>query len=125
MATVEFLKDIKEEICEIKLRKGKDTGNRIIMFIFEKVNAMEKMRSFSAGADYMLLNDEEGDIQVTPRKLEFFYKNDDNLARAECTFELVNDMQWQRLRRFLDRYAESNGMGYEAKGEQPAEKMDK
>ena len=125
MATIEFLKGIKEEISEIKLRQGKTSGNRVVVFIFEKVAAMDRLSSFSSGgAQYMLLNDEEGDIQVTPRNLEFFYKNDDNLAKLECTFELVNDLQWQRLRRFMDRYAESNGMGYQGKGAQPSDKIE-
>lgn len=124
MATIEFIPGTKEEVSEIKLRRGKESGNRIVVFIFERVAAMERLRSFSAGAECMMLVDEEGDIRVIPRNLEFFYRNDDDLARLECTFELVNDVQWQRLRRFMDRYAAANGMGYQAKGAQPSEKME-
>jgi photosystem II Psb28-2 protein len=122
LATIEFISGIREELTEIKLRRGQTSGNRIVVFIFEKVKAMDKLSSFSSGgAQYMLLNDEEGDIQVTPRNLEFFYKSDDNLAKLVCTFELINDLQWQRLRRFMDRYAASNGMEYQDHG--PQDKM--
>lgn len=120
LATIEFISGIQEEVSEIKLRRGKSSGNVIVVFIFEKVNAMANLSSFSSGgAQYMRLSDEEGDIQVTPRNLEFFYKNDDNLERLVCTFELINDVQRQRLERFMNRYAERNGMGYEDR-DQPA-----
>ncbi|MBC8120686.1 MAG: photosystem II reaction center protein Psb28 [Gemmatimonadaceae bacterium] len=124
LATVQFLTGVKEEISEIKLRQGKESGKRIIVFIFEKLRAMEKLRSFSAGAECMLLTDEEGDIRVTPRSVEFFFKNDDDLARMECSFEIVNTSEWQRLRRFMDRYAESNGMGYEGGTAPQSDKME-
>jgi photosystem II Psb28-2 protein len=122
VATIEFIGGVREEVSEIRLRRGKETGNTIVVFIFEKVRAMEKLRSFSAGSQYMLLTDEEGDIRVTPRNLEFFYRNDDDLARLECTFELIDDAQRERLRRFMDRYAAANGMGYQDRNPRPSEK---
>jgi len=117
VATIEFIAGIEEEVSEIKLRRGRTSGNRIVVFIFTEVKAMGGLRSFSAGSmKCMRLVDEEGDIEVYPRGTEFFYKNDDDLARLEFTFELVNEEQWTRVQRFMERYAERNGMGYQDRG---------
>lgn len=62
----------------------------------------------------MLLTDEEGVISVEPSSIQFLFggAEGDELQRVECTFEIEREDYWERFMRFMERYAEANGMAY-------------
>ncbi len=110
--SVQFIQGLEETITEISLRKIKQTGMRVVVLVFERMQAMENMRSFTAGSDSLWLRDEEGELQVFPKGMKFYFKNDDDLARVECSFEVHSDDLFARVMRFLERYAAANGFEF-------------
>ena len=116
--SIEFFVGISEQLSDVKLRRGKDTGIRSVLMIFKSLKAIEKLQSFTQQTygDLRLI-DEEGSISVQPSSVKFFFGGDDgdDVLKVECTFDILEDDHWERVMRFLHRYAEANGMGYQDK----------
>ena len=113
--SIEFFVGIPEELSNVSLRRNKSTGNRTVLMTFDKIKALEKFQSFTARSDNnMRLIDSEGEISVTPSKIEFVFGGDDGdeLRRVDCAFEVELEEHWERFMRFMHRYAEANGMAY-------------
>ncbi|MDJ0596847.1 MAG: photosystem II reaction center protein Psb28 [Pleurocapsa sp. MO_226.B13] len=113
--SIEFFQGVAEELSGVSLRRNKRTGVRNVLMIFESLNALEKFNSFTKGsAQNLSLIDSEGEILVSPNSLKMIFGGDegDELKRVECTFEIESDSHWERFTRFMDRYAEANGMEF-------------
>lgn len=113
--SIEFFQGISEELSGVSLRRNKKTGVRNVLMVFESLNALEKFNSFTKGAAKELrLKDSEGDILVSPSSFKIIFGGDegDELKRVECKFEIEPEAHWQRFIRFMERYAEANGMEY-------------
>ncbi len=116
--TIEFFEGIPEEISDVRLRQEKSTGIRNVLMIFEKLEALERFNSFRQQFSKALnLTDSEGKISVEPDSLRFIYggPEGDDLQRVECTFAIDQDDHWDRFMRFMERYADANGMAYQDK----------
>ena len=114
-ASIEFFKGIPEDLTNVSLRRGKDSGNKIVLMTFDTLKAIEKLNSFTGRSHgNLLLLDTEGEINIEISQLKFIYGGfeGDELQRVECSFEIDNDDHWQRFMRFMNRYAEANGMEY-------------
>ena len=113
--SIEFFQGVAEELSGVSLRRNKNTGIRNVLMIFESLHALEKFNSFTKGsAEKLSLIDSEGEILVAPNSLKMIFGGDegDELKRVECTFEIEADSHWERFTRFMDRYAEANGMEF-------------
>ncbi|MGL4884190.1 MAG: photosystem II reaction center protein Psb28 [Waterburya sp.] len=113
--SIEFFQGVAEELSGVSLRRNKRTGIRNVLMIFESLKALEKFNSFTKGsAQNLSLIDSEGEILVTPHSLKMIFGGDegDELKRVECIFEIESDSHWERFSRFMDRYAEANGMEF-------------
>lgn len=116
--TIEFFEGISEEVSDVRLRQEKSTGNRNVLMIFEQLEALEKFNSFRQRFSKALnLTDSEGKISIEPDSLRFIYggPEGDDLQRVECSFVIEQDDHWERFMRFMERYAEVNGMAYQDK----------
>lgn len=116
--SIEFFVGLSEELSNVSLRRGKSTGIRNVLMTFDNLKALERFNSFTQEYQGNLrLIDSEGEISVTPSSLKIIYGGDDgdDLQRVECGFEINSDSHWERFMRFMNRYAESNGMGYSGK----------
>ena len=113
--SIEFFQGVAEELSGVSLRRNKRTGIRNVLLIFDSLNALNRFNSFTKGsAETLRLIDSEGEIIVTPNSLKIIFGGDegDELRRIECTFEIDSDSHWARFTRFMDRYAEANGMEF-------------
>ena len=89
------------------------------MMLFKQLKAIERLNSFTKrSSNSMRLIDDEGVISIEPTSVKLFFggPEGDDLERVECKFEIDNPDHWDRFMRFMNRYAESNGMAY---GESP------
>ena len=114
-ASIEFFKGIPEDLNNVSLRRGKESGRKIVLMTFETLRAIEKFNSFTGRSHgNLLLLDSEGEINIEISQLKFIYGGfeGDELQRVECSFEIDNEEHWQRFMRFMNRYAEANGMEY-------------
>ncbi len=112
---IEFFVGLSEELSNVSLRRSKSTGIRNVLFSFNTLKAIEKFQSFTTRTygDLRLI-DEEGVITVQPSGIKFIFAGDegDDIKRVDCNFEIHSDEHWDRFMRFMNRYAEANGMGY-------------
>lgn len=116
--TIEFFEGLPEELSDVSLRRSKQTGDRIVLMIFEKLQALDRFNSFRREFRKALrLRDSEGIIEVEPEGLKMVYGGDegDELRWVECKFALPRDEHFERFMRFMNRYAAANGMAYEDK----------
>ncbi len=117
--SLEFFEGIPEALADVRLRRSRSTGDRSILLIFDALNAIERFQSFRARSTGDLsLRDEEGRISVTPSSVRFIFGGDegDTLRWVECAIDIDRDDHWERVMRFLQRYAAANGMEYRASG---------
>lgn len=114
--SIEFFVGLSEELSNVSLRRSKQTGIRNVLMTFERLKSLEKFQSYTTQTygDLRLI-DSEGVISVTPSSLKIIWGGDegDELKRVECGFEIEQDEQWERFMRFMHRYADANGMGYQ------------
>lgn len=113
--SIQFFAGIFEELSNISLRREVRTGKRLVVMSFSQLQALERFNSFTKKSlNSLLLTDEEGEIRVTPSGTKFIFGGDegDELQRVECKFEVEQDDHWERVMRFLHRYAAANGMEY-------------
>ena len=91
--TVEFFAGLSEELSNVSLRRGKESGDRQVVLTFQKLKA----------------------ITINPSSVKFLFGGDDGdeLRGAQCGFEINDAEHWERFMRFMKRYAEANGMDYQ------------
>jgi photosystem II Psb28-2 protein len=118
--SVEFIEGLHEEISQISLRQGRDSQRKTVVLVFEKLQALEKLRAYTNRISNLWLRDDEGNIQVTPSGIKFFSFEEDEISKVECSFELENAQQFDRVMRFFHRYAEAYGFNFESKAVNPA-----
>lgn len=119
--SIEFFKGVSEELTNIRLRQGKETGIRNVLMFFRQLNALDIINSYTKQATGTLrLVDSEGEINVTPSSIKIRYGGDesDELMGVECQIDIDREEHWERLMRFLKRYAEANGMAYQENDEE-------
>lgn len=113
--SIQFFQGIPEELSDVSLRRNKSTGVRSVLMTFNSLKAVENFNSFrNEFSQSMLLIDEEGEIRMQPSSVKFIFGGDegDELQRVECKVEIDRDDHWERFIRFMNRYAEANGMAY-------------
>lgn len=113
--SIEFFDGIYEELSDVSLRRDKQTGDRIVLMSFERLNAIERFQSYTSRFSQALrLTDSEGRIEVQPDSVQFVFggPEGDDLQRVECKFAVTQDEHWERFMRFMHRYADANGMAY-------------
>lgn len=113
--SVEFFEGISEEISNVSLRRNRSTGTRSVLLSFEQLRCIERFNSFRKRfSNALLLTDSEGRITVEPSSVQFIFggPEGDDLERVDCKFEIEQEEHWERFLRFMDRYAEANGMAY-------------
>jgi photosystem II Psb28-2 protein len=109
--SVQLIEGLEEEISSFRIGQKKSTGIWVVVLKFEKLQAVERGRSFTNRINVIYLRDDEGEIQVTPHATRFFFVDDDDLSHVECTFE-VAEPDWERVQRFFQRYSEDHGFDY-------------
>ena len=119
--TIQFYEGISEELSNVSLRRDLATGSRRAVFMFKKMESIERFNTFRnrfAGA--LRLTDSEGEISVEPSGIRFIFggPEGDDLERVECTLEIDQKDHWERFMRFMHRYAEANSMAYGETGRQ-------
>jgi photosystem II Psb28-2 protein len=113
--SIHFFEGLSEELSNVSLRRNRYSGVRTVLMTFNSLKALEKFNSFTKKfSNSMVLTDEEGVISVEPSSVKFLFggPEGDELNRVECHFEIEGQDHWERFMRFMNRYAEANGMVY-------------
>ncbi len=115
LPSIQFFDGIHEDLDDVSLRRNRATGARSVLMLFRQLKSIDQFNSFRyrfSGA--MKLIDSEGEIQVEPSSVKFYFggPEGDDFDRLECRFDIDRDDHWERFMRFMNRYAEANGMAY-------------
>jgi len=112
---IQIFAGVPEELSGVSLKRGKTSGKRSAILMFEKLASLENFRSYwKRSANVVHLIDEEGEMLVEPTGVKLFYggPEGEDLQRVECKLEIDQDDHWERFMRFMNRYAEANDMVY-------------
>lgn len=110
-----FFEGIPEDLSDVSLRRDRSTGVRSVLLTFKQLRSIERFNSYTKRfAQGLRLVDSEGEISIEPDSVQFIFggAEGDELVRVECKFEIQRDDHWERFVRFMNRYAEANGMEY-------------
>jgi photosystem II protein len=108
MAEIQFSKGITEDVVpDVRLTRSKDGTNGTATFYFEKPRALGNDRTDDITGMYMI--DEEGEISTREVKAKFVNGQPEAL---EALYVMKSVEEWERFIRFMERYAEQNGLGF-------------
>lgn len=108
MARIEFAKGVKEEVVpDVRLTRSKDGSNGRAIFYFQNPQALDP--EFGEEITGMYLIDEEGEMVTREVKGKFV---NGQAEAVEAIYPIKSEKEWDRFMRFMERYAEENGLGF-------------
>ncbi len=108
MAKIEFSQGITEEtVPDIKLTRARDGSSGTATFYFDSPRILDTDRNEEITGMYLI--DDEGEIVTKEVKGKFV----NGRAKAiEALLIMRSAEEWERFMRFMERYAEDNGLGF-------------
>ncbi len=105
-ATIQLARGFAEQADDVKITRAKDGLTSVAVFSFENPKCMTE-EAGGAEISGMYMIDEEGEI-VT-RNVNAMFVNG-RPAGIKATYKIEGEYNWERFLRFMDRYADTNGM---------------
>lgn len=107
MAEIQFARGVAEEVVpDVRLTRAPDGSNGAATFYFDHPKALSENGVEVTG---MYLIDEEGEL--TSRDVNAKFVNGEP-AGIEAVYVMKSVEDWDRFMRFMERYAEQNGLGF-------------
>jgi photosystem II 13kDa protein len=108
MAEIQFSRGITEPVVpDVRLTKSRNGQQSKASFYFEKPEILGNEVNDEVTGLYML--DEEGEIITREVKAKFVNGKPEAL---EAVYIMNTAAEWDRFMRFMERYSESNGLGF-------------
>ncbi|MEG4056908.1 MULTISPECIES: photosystem II reaction center protein Psb28 [unclassified Microcoleus] len=108
MAKIQFSRGIDEDaVPEVRLTRSKTGAQGTATFIFENPKALSSTSTEDITGMYMI--DEEGELLTREVKAKFI---NGQPAGLEALYLMRSPAEWDRFMRFMERYSESNGLGF-------------
>jgi photosystem II 13kDa protein len=108
MAHIQFSKGITEEIVpDVRLTRSRSGESGTATFIFQNPKALDSTSTEEITGMYLI--DEEGEIVTREVKGKFVNGKADAL---EALLIMKSEEEWDRFMRFMERYAEENGLEF-------------
>ena len=108
MAHIEFSRGVVEEVIpDVRLTRAPDGRDGTATFYFENPKAFSEDDGVEITGMYMV--DEEGELVTREVKGRFL---DGKPSGIEAFFVMKSEAEWDRFMRFMNRYAEQNGLGF-------------
>lgn len=108
MAVIQFSRGVDEPVVPgIRLTRSPDGSTGTAIFTFEDPAALAQDNTDEITGMYLI--DEEGEMSTTEVKGKFY----DGKARViEARHIMRTEAEWDRFMRFMERYAEKNGLQF-------------
>lgn len=108
MAEIQFSRGVTEDdVPDVRLTRSKDGQQGTATFIFENPKVFEQGSTTEITGMYLI--DEEGEINTREVKAKFI---NGQPAEIEAVILMRSQAEWDRFMRFMERYAEENGLGF-------------
>jgi photosystem II protein len=108
MAEIQFSRGITEDsVPDVRLTRSKDGTNGTATFYFDSPKALETENMEEITGMYLV--DEEGELVSREVKAKFVNGKPEAI---EAVYVIKSVEQWDRFMRFMERYAEEHGLGF-------------
>ncbi|MGF1523637.1 MAG: photosystem II reaction center protein Psb28 [Leptolyngbyaceae cyanobacterium] len=108
MAHIEFARGVVEEVIpDVRLTRSPDGRDGTATFYFDNPKALSQEEGVEVTGMYMV--DEEGELVTREVKGKFLNGEPSGI---EALFIMKSEEEWERFMRFMNRYAEQNGLGF-------------
>ena len=109
-AEIQFVRGLEEkDVPDIKLTRARDGSSGTATFRFANPNVFDASTSSSGDVTGMFLIDEEGELRTTDVNAKFMNGKPQSI---ESVLVMNSPEEWDRFMRFMERYAEANGLGF-------------
>ena len=106
--TIQFSRGIDEEIIpDVRLTRSKDGSSGTATFRFDQPKALEAENPQEITGMYLI--DEEGELSTQDVKGKFV---NGQPTALEAVYYMQSEEEWNRFMRFMERYAEENGLEF-------------
>ena len=107
MAQIQFARGVAEEtIPDVRLTRAPDGSNGTATFYFDRPKALSDQSIEITG---MYLVDEEGELVTRDVNARFVNGEPTGI---QAVYVIKSMEAWDRFMRFMNRYAEENGLGF-------------
>jgi len=109
-ASIQFVKGLEEKVVpDVKLTRAKDGSSGVATFNFKNPNCFDASTAAMGEVTGMFLADDEGELVTTDVNAKFTNGKPQSI---EATLVMTSPAEWDRFMRFMEAYAESNGLGF-------------
>ncbi|GIL94388.1 hypothetical protein Vretimale_603 [Volvox reticuliferus] len=109
-ASIQFIKGVNEPtIPEVRLTRSRTGANGTATFVFENPSIFQASGEMGDITGLFMVDD-EGVLSTTDVKAKFI---NGKPQAIEAKYQMRSQFEWDRFMRFMDRYAEDNGLGFE------------
>jgi photosystem II protein len=106
-ATMQFIRGVDEtDVPDVQLKRSRDGSSGSAVFTFNNASLFDAQFGEVSG---LYMTDEEGTISTTQCTAKFV---NGNPSCIEATYVMRSAAEWNRYMRFMERYAEENGLGF-------------
>ncbi|MBH8574636.1 photosystem II reaction center protein Psb28 [Nostocaceae cyanobacterium CENA369] len=113
MAKIQFSRGLDEEVIpDVRLTRSRTGESGTATFIFTNPKILDQNTTEDITGMYLI--DEEGEIVTREVKGRFVNGRPEAL---EAVHLMKSKDEWDRFMRFMERYAEENGLGFSKSGE--------
>lgn len=109
-AEIQFVKGLTEkDVPDVKLTRARDGSSGTATFRFAKPNCFDASTESAGAITGMFLIDEEGELRTSDVNASFVNGKPQSI---ECLYVMKSPEEWDRFMRFMERYGEANGLGF-------------
>jgi photosystem II protein len=110
MAVIQFIQGFNEEVIpDVKLTRSRDGNTGTATFRFANPKVLDSDMSSKGTITGMYLIDEEGEIITRDVNARFVNGKPQGI---EAIYIMAEKKNWDRFMRFMERYAEENGLDF-------------
>jgi photosystem II protein len=108
MAEIQFSRGVTEPVVpDVRLTRGRKGDSGTATFRFESPKILDAGRTDEITGMYLV--DEEGEIVTREVKGKFV---NGKATSIEAILIMNSQVEWDRFMRFMERYAQENGLGF-------------
>lgn len=109
IAKIQLTRGIDEEVTDVRMTRAKDGSNGTATFIFRDPKCTNEENKALTDITGMFLSDEEGELITRNVNAKFINGKSDSI---EALYIINSPQEWERFLRFMNRYADANGMDF-------------
>jgi photosystem II protein len=105
-ARIQFSRGVDEEVVpDVRITRSRDGSNGTATFYFQNPKALDANNTESVTGMYLI--DDEGELTTREVKAKFINGQPEAI---EALYVMKSQEQFERFIRFMERYAEENGL---------------